>query len=298
MSAKHENRPSITPKTIQMSDHSDSHFSTDAPKLGSFSEKEVSPNKSESFPSPYFPDSHFNIESKALNSSYSQNIRPRSENSPTVQRFNEPPPPIKDNNIYHNNGSYQPSRVDLAVPPPSCNLPSRDYTKYEHLNTIAPVDRLPGEFPDIPQDIHLKCLELMKDNPMGLPINDFQIAFEKINNKVPLNYTRYGYRNLQDCLSTMTNSLRINVNSTSDFVVMPSPQFCEEWASQIKAKQKAIERKRKKSNKQTSDKDQAGLKENYPNLNKSAFTSSDIRRYAAEETPPVTSKVRYSMKLV
>ena len=293
MSAKRKNNPSIIPKTISMSDHSDSPFSTDSPKLDSFSSINASPNKSKSFPSPHFPPTHHDIESDN-----NQNICPRTDHSPTIQRFTEPPPPIKNNNVYLNNGSYQHSRVDVAAPPPSCNLPTMNYTKSEHLSTVAPVDRLPGEFPDIPQDIHLKLLELMKDNPMGLPINDFQIAFEKINNKVPLNYTRYGYRNLQDCLSTMTNSLRINVNSTSDFVVMPSPQFCEEWASQIKAKQKAIERKRKKSNKQTSDKDQAGLKENYPNLNKSAFTSSDIRRYAAEETPPVTSKVRYSMKLV
>ena len=83
------------------------------------------------------------------------------------------------------------------------------------------------------------------------------------------------------------------MNSTNDFVIMPSPQFCEEWASQIRAKQKAIERKRKKSNKQTSDKNQAGLKENDPNFNKSAFTSSDIRRYAVEEAPAMTSQVRY-----
>ena len=298
MSAKHKDCRSHSPKTISMSDHSDSPFSRDAPKLELVSAINTSPNKSMSFPSPHFSTPNFNIESDVPNSFYSQNMRPGSEKSPTVHRFTEPPPSIENNNMGLHNSSQQPSRVDLKVPPPSCNIPSMSCTNSEHLKTVAPVDRLPGEFPDIPQDIHLKCLELMKDNPNGLLINDFKIAFEKINNKIPLNYTRYGYRNLQDCLLTMTNSLRINLNSTNDFVVMPSPQFCEEWASQIRAKQKAIERKRKKNNQKMCDKDQAGLKENDPNYNKSAFTSSDIRRYAAEETPPVTSKVKYSIEFI
>ena len=103
---------------------------------------------------------------------------------------------------------------------------------------------------------------------------------------------------MKDCLSTMINCLSINANSSNDFLVMPSSHFCEEWASQIKAKQKAISKMKKNSSITTIDEDQTRQNAGGSNFNKSAFTSSDIRKYEVVDTPSVIPKVKQKVILI
>ena len=296
MSFKPENMGFSTATDNSMSDNSESPFPKEASKIQSLSQNNYSQNISRNSISPQ--KSSCVTEPQSFNSLFSSNFPSTSKNVPTIPQFTEPPPPIKSNNTYLNNVASNPTRLNYQVPPPSLPPPTLLNRNSEPLYSPPPVDRLVGEFPDMPLDIYLKCLEILKENPMGLNINDFKIAFEQSNDNVPLNYTRYGYKNMKDCLSTMINCLRINVNSSNDFVVIPSPQFCQEWASQIKAKQKAINKMKKKSCIATIDEDQTRENASGSNFNKSAFTSSDIRKYEAVDTPSVIHKVKYKVILM
>ena len=296
MSLKPENMGFSTATDNSMSDISESPFSKEASKIQSFTHKNHSQNISTNSISPQ--KSSCITEPQSFNNLFSTNLLSPSKNVPTIPQFTEPPPPIKSNNTYLNNVASNPARLNYQVPPPSLPPPTLLNKNSEPLYSPPPVDRLVGEFPDMPLDIYLKCLEILKENPMGLNIDDFKIAFEQTNDNVPLNYTRYGYKNMKDCLSTMIDCVRINVNSSNDFVVIPSPHFCEEWASQIKAKQKAIDKMKKKSCIATIDKDQTRQNASGSNFNKSAFTSSDIRKYEAMDTPSVIPKVKYKVILM
>ena len=289
MSFKPENMGFSTATDNSMSDNSESPFPKESSKIQSFTQKDYSQNIPTKSISPQ--KSSCITEPQPFNNLFSSNISSTSKNLPTIPQFTEPPPTIKSNNTYLNNGACNSARLSYQVPPPSLPPPTLLNRNSEPLYSPPPVDRLVGEFPDMPLDIYLKCLEILKENPMGLSIDDFKIAFEQNNDNVPLNYTRYGYKNMKDCLSTMINCLRINVNSSNDFVVIPSPQFCQEWASQIKAKQKAINKMKEKSCIETIDEDQTRQNAGGSNFNKSAFTSSDIRKYEAVDTPSVVPKV-------
>ena len=291
MSLKQDNFRSASPTNNSMSGHSDSPFGMEVPKLQDLPSMHMfSQTSQRSLGSQPFGNQTHNIASETPKNVLSSNVLLSSKLSSTIPTFTAPPPSRQANNIYLNDRAYNPVQVDFAVPPPSCHSATWNTSNFETLDTRPP-DRIQGEFKDIPQDIHVKCLEILKENPMGLYIDDFKMAFEQRNNNVPLNYTRYGYRNLQDCLSTMTNCLRINVNPNNNIIVLPSPQFCEEWASQIRAKQKCIEKIRKTNPRETNDNDQADPSQCDPNSTNSAFTSSDIRKYKIEDNPPVSSKV-------
>ena len=296
MSFKPENMGFSTATDNSTSDNSESLFPNEASIIQPFSQKSYSQNISRNSISPQ--KSSCITEPQPFNNSLSSNFSSTSQNLPTVPQFTEPPPPIKSNNTYLNNGACNSATLNYQVPPPSLPPPTWLNRSSKPVYSPPPIDRLVGEFPDMPLDIYLKCLEILKENPMGLNIDDFKIAFEQNNDNVPLNYTRYGYKNMKDCLSTMINCLRINANSSNDFVVMPSPQFCEEWASQIKAKQIAISKMKKNSRITTTDEDQTRQTTGGSSFNKSAFTSSDIRKYEAVDTPSVIPKVRYKVILI
>ena len=293
MALKQDNLPSASLLNNSMSDHSDSPFSTEVPKLQAFPIIQDSQATLTTSCSSPFANQTFNSASEMPKNVLSNNVVLASNIFHTIPTSIEPPSPIKASNMYLNDRGYKPTQADFTVPPPSCP-PTKSNTSniFESWDTRPPSDLMTGEFKDIPQEIYIKCLELMKENPMGLYINDFKIAFEQRNNNVPLNYTRYGYRSIEDCLSTMTNCLRLNVNPNNKVIVLPSPQFCEEWASQIRAKQKCIAKKRKTNPRESSDNDQACPNQCDPTSTSSAFTSSDIRKYKNEDRPPVTSKVK------
>lgn len=199
--------------------------------------------------------------------------------SPIPSKFSGPPPSIKPSNMYLNNSQFNHVPFDLGVPPP--------------FNRDTKCDRVPGNLHDVPKEVHIKCLELLRENPMGVYLNDFQMQFEGRNDKVPLNYTRYGYRSLEECLSTMTMSLSLKQISNNKIVVLPSSEFCEEWASQIKAKQKAAEKKRKRANKDIFENISSTQNDGDLNMMKPAFTDNDIRKFEADPVPVVKSQVIY-----
>ena len=291
MSIKPQNMEPSAGTDNSMSDYSESHIPKEVCKEQQFLQINSSQKISRKSPTPQsYPR---NTDPQFSNSLLSGNILSTSDNSPTHLQFTEPPPPLKSTHVEQHDRAYHSSRLDYPVPPPSCPPLPIAHRNPEHLYSVPPVDRLVGEFPDIPLEIYLKCLEVIKENPMGLNINDFKMAFERCNDNVPLNYTSYGYKNLKDCLSSMTNCLSINANSTNSFVVLPSTQFCEEWASQIRAKQKAFDKIKRKSFNETMDKDPSSQNTEDPNSKKSAFTSSDIRKYETAKSSLETPQVKY-----
>ena len=133
-----------------------------------------------------------------------------------------------------------------------------------------------GKRTDIPEQVHIKCLNMLRVKPLGTPLNEFQIAYENENGGVPLNYKRYGYTNLKDCLSSMTSTMTLGEDSRRNVIVSPTLQFCEEWATQIKAKQKAISmRNIKNGNENISN--SVNVRKNSKKTDLSPYTGCDIR---------------------
>ena len=144
------------------------------------------------------------------------------------------------------------------------------------LGALATLKHDNGKRTNIPEQVHIKCLNMLRVNPLGIPLNEFQIAYENENGGVPLNYKRYGYKNLKDCLSSMTSTMTLGEDFRRNVIVSPSPQFCEEWATQIKAKQKAISmRNFKNGNENISN--IVNVRKNPKETDLSPFTCNDIR---------------------
>ena len=180
-----------------------------------------------------------------------------------------PPPCVgyKDNVIDSNH--FDPVQHELGY---SLPLPGLDAST--PLKNDAAIDN--GKRTDIPEQVHIKCLNMLRVNPLGIPLNEFQIAYENENGGVPLNYKRYGYKNLKDCLSSMTSTMTLGEDSRRNIILSPSPQFCEEWATQIKAKQKAISmRNIKNGNENISN--IVNVRKNPKETDLSPFTCNDIR---------------------
>ena len=192
---------------------------------------------------PFHENSPFhesNFENKPFQSddNFSTSTPPR---NPTP-KYSVPPPSIQSPNMHLGNGPCSPIPVDLGVPPPFNTVKPEQFERYVER------DWGKGKPQDVPQHVHVKCLELVRENPLGVQLSDFQILFEGKNNGVPLNYCRYGYRSLKECLSAMTMSLNVRELNRGNFIVFPSFPFCEEWEAQNKAKQKAIARRTRKLN--------------------------------------------------
>ena len=206
-------------------------------------------------------------------------------------RFTAPPPLIHPTSISLENEPYNPILFDHGVPPPTMHT-----GRLEQLNgTATKINNVGGNVKDVPVEVHIKCLEVLRDNPMGIPLTNFQLAYEGKNDNVPLNYTRYGYRNLKDCLSTMVMSLTINEVSRGNFLVSPLLPFLEEWASQIKARQKALARKKTRSDRTNSKKSESNTTEKVDfDSSKSAFTSNDVRKHQTQNVSSHPQEVMYS----
>ena len=95
----------------------------------------------------------------------------------------------------------------------------------------------------VPEHLHLKCLELLKDNVAGININDFLSLFEEKNKGEQFNYHQYGYNSLRDCLRTMMVSLRLTNFGKNNYMVLPTSHFCAEWETQNRAKEKAAKKR-------------------------------------------------------
>ena len=227
-----------------------------------------------------FDKTPFN-ESQQLTNSLHSNHSIHENISPISSKFSGPPPSIKPSNMYLNNSQFNPVPFNLGVPPP--------------FNRETKSDRGPENLQNVPKEVHVKCLELLRENPMGIYLKDFQMAFEGRNDKVPLNYTRYGYRSLEEFLSTMTMTLSLKQISNNKIVVLPSSEFCEEWASQIKAKQKAVERKRKSANKDIFENISSTQKDGDVSVMKSTFTDNDIRTREDDQVQASKPQVKYHL---
>ena len=180
-----------------------------------------------------------------------------------------PPPCVGyEDNVIDNN-HFDPVQHELGY-----ELRSPALGASTPLKNDAAIDT--GNRTDIPKQVHIKCLNMLRVKPLGIPLNEFQIGYENENGGVPLNYKRYGYKNLKDCLSSMTSTMTLAEDYRRNVLVSPSSQFCEEWATQIKAKQKAINmRNIKNGNENISN--IVNLRKNPKESDLSPFTGNDIR---------------------
>ena len=180
-----------------------------------------------------------------------------------------PPPCVKYEDTVIDNNRFDPIQHELGYDLPSSGLGAS--TPLKNDTTIDTAKRT-----DIPEQVHIKCLNLLRVKPLGIPLHEFQIAYENENGGVPLNYKRYGYKDLKNCLSSMTTTMTLREDSRRNVIVSPTLQFCEEWNTQIKAKQKAISmRNMKNGNENISN--IVNVRKNSRDTDLSPFTGCDIR---------------------
>ena len=179
-----------------------------------------------------------------------------------------PPPCVGyEDNVIDNN-RFDPVQHEIGYGQPLPGLGASTPLKKDAVSDT-------GKKTYIPEQVYIKCLNMLRVKPLGIPLNEFQIAYENENGGVPLNYKRYGYKNLKDCLSSMTSTMTLGEDYRRNVIVSPSPQFCEEWATQIKAKQKAISmRNVNNGNENISI---VNVRKNPKETDLSPFTGNDIR---------------------
>ena len=256
--SSHENSPFHETRSSSKSSSSQDNFKSSTPFYPEHGMKELSE-------SPTNKDAYVSNMSFHNDDSCDKDIL----ESQLASIYCSPPPCVgyEDNVIDSNH--FDPVQHELGY-----SLPLPGLGASTPLKNDAAIDN--GKRTDIPEQVHIKCLNMLRVNPLGIPLNEFQIAYENENGGVPLNYKRYGYKNLKDCLSSMTSTMTLGEDSRRNIILSPSPQFCEEWATQIKAKQKAISmRNIKNGNENISN--IVNVRKNPKETDLSPFTCDDIR---------------------